>query len=284
MAKVFTFAEVVNEDNDLYNEPVLSQETIGKHMTLIDVSKTDRIRETGLYTRGHQNKWVVGDTYVKMDTLGYESYAEIMACWLMDNIENLKVDFVRYYPCCIAEDGKPIGYGCYCENFLGAQEQEIQLGKILKQYNMDMHIYYDDLIKIIKDKCNLDISDYVLQTLQIDALTRNSDRHLYNMSIIRRNIDESFRLGYIYDNGDGFLSNMVKYPKNQGWQEQYAGVQSKPFKTDFTLPVEGYEPLKIKYWVFRNSIDDVGSEQLNKALWVVDRALKETEGNIWLHV
>lgn len=77
----------------LYTEHVLNPKTLERYTMRIDVQKRQRIKSAAS-SNGNQLKWSYGDFIVKADCLGYESLAEIMACWLLKYIKNFSFEYV----------------------------------------------------------------------------------------------------------------------------------------------------------------------------------------------
>lgn len=273
MGKITCFED---ETVDLYDELIISREVIDKHIKIINVSKEDRT-EFASGSKGMQVKWKLDDIFIKLDCSGFEAVAEIVACWMIGRIKNLKFDYVRYYPCIIVEDGIKLGKGCYSKIFLDDCE-EVTIGKILNDNLKSFSIHYDDLRDLILDETDLDIKDYLDTILCIDALTRNEDRHFHNISLL---LDTKYRFAPIFDNGAAFMSDTISFPFTVDFDTCYYQIQAKPFSIDFNAQIKNVNRLLIDDKELLDSIDDSGSREMKRIKKVLEYSLEDSKNIAW---
>lgn len=263
--------------NNLYSEKYLSKKTFEKHTKVIEVSRAMRAGGA-VGSKGNQRKWKLNDFFIKMNCLGYEDLAEVLTCWVLQRVKNLKFPYVKYYPCKIIENGITLGTGCYSENFLKDAE-EVTFGKILEDNLLPFSIKYDELRDLIYDEADLDCKDYLDTILCLDAITRNEDRHFGNIALNLRG--EKFSFSPIFDNGDSFLSDTIDYPMNADFEMCFWQLQAKPFSCDYNNQIGTVQRLLIDRNSLLDSIDPSGWPELERAKKVLEYALEDSKNIAW---
>lgn len=241
----------------------------------VSVQKEQRLaRQSG--SRGNQLKWVCGDTYVKLDCLGYEGLAEFLVTKLLE-CTDIK-DFVKYTKCKIFEDGTFLGNGCMSMDFLQGYE-EVTFGQILDSNLIGYSASYDEVRDVILDETGVDVKKYVDQILCLDAITANDDRHFNNFALLRGN-DGSYKTAPIFDNGAALLSDVISYPMSAPLLENLKKVQAKPFSIDFLRQLNFVTPITLDPDKFFASVCAVTEEE-KRALDVLEYRINVTRGIAW---
>ncbi len=242
----------------------------------IYVQSNERIGDV-TSSKGNQMKWYSCGKYIKLNCLGYESVAECLVSWFL-KFTNLKPnEYVTYKACVVYEDGKCLGLGCYSEDFLNGGD-EVTVKDILSANVMSFSISYDDLRDFLFDIVKFDVKPYFDKILCLDSITRNDDRHFDNISFIYR--DGVFRPAPIFDNGGACMSDLIMYPMSVDFDTNYKSILAKPFRTNFVSQLQNVDKLVVDYDSFFNSVA-LNSAAAIRALEVLKRGLKETEGIAW---
>lgn len=194
-------------------------------------------------SKGNQRKWVIGNKFLKADTMGYESIAEVLASELEMVVDG--IDFVNYSLCKVIENGK-VFFACESDVFLSGGDRLVSLERILSRYagsEVKRDILFKGLtgknlvskvVKICSDMTNLSeesIMMYLSNMIKLDAILLNEDRHTNNIAFIKGK--EGYRLAPIFDNGLSLLSDLDCYPMGANISMLIRKVKSKPFSTDF---------------------------------------------------
>ena len=214
---------------------------------------------------GNVSKYTNGLQWVKLNDLGYEDIAEVWTTEIL-KISNIK-DYVPYRLCSF--DGVD---GCISENFLKPGEQLYPLGKILYLCGITQS-YLDDrkfstqdrfniVVDAVKSSIGLDITEYLSNTLLLDALILNEDRHLYNLAVIK-DTRGGFRCAPIFDNGASFLSDTSYYPSYVPTAVLVRKVKAEPFSSSFKKQIATLNPtLKIDKDAYLKLMEDAPNDRI----------------------
>lgn len=190
--------------------------------------------------------------WYKQDYLGTEGLSEYAASMLLAGSD---VPYVKYMPCRFLIEKRNV-IGCKSEDFLKPGEQLISTHKLIKtHYGVDIEklivpMSIEDRIQTYVDKivsvtgCK-DFGSYLTKILQLDAVTKNDDRHFNNISLILDK-EGNYRPAPIFDNGGAFLSDQYTYGENLQYDEvliQMNQVTAKPFSEDFDEQMDVCEKL-----------------------------------------
>lgn len=188
-------------------------------------SKTIKVtdRETLITTasKGDQSKWKVGNLWIKADTQGFEGLAEEFSSLFLSCIEN--IDHVPYYTCTIEKENGGRARGCYSESmFRNIDEVYITFHKLYEQ----MGLLFEEIlekqstkerilgtVEYIQSNYGVDITEYLIKTLYIDAMIINEDRHPSNLGLIKDIETNEYRIAPIFDNGLAFLARDTHWGK-----------------------------------------------------------------------
>ena len=190
--------------------------------------------------------------WYKQDYMGTEGLSEYAASMLLSGSN---VPYVKYMPCKFLIEKRNV-IGCKSENFLKQGEQLISTHKLIKiHYGIDIEklivpMSIEDKIQTYVDKVVSvtgyeDFGSYLTKILQLDAVTKNDDRHFNNISFILDK-EGNYRPAPIFDNGGAFLSDQYTYGENLQYDEvlmQMDKVTAKPFSRDFDEQMDVCEKL-----------------------------------------
>lgn len=172
-------------------------------------------------SKGDQSKWKVGNLWVKADTQGFEGLAEEFSSLFLSCIEN--IDYVPYYTCTIEKENGDKARGCYSESmFRNIDEVYITFHKLYEQ----MGLVFEEVlekqstqerilgtVEYIKSNYGVDITEYLIKILYIDAIIINEDRHPSNLGLIKDIGTNEYRIAPIFDNGLAFLARDNQWGK-----------------------------------------------------------------------
>lgn len=219
----------------------------------VKLVSNQKIAETS--SKGNQEKWLDHGKWYKLDQFGYEALAETFTSMLLEysNIEKeTPFCFVRYYMEKLLVHGRE-RTGCSSENFLNPGESIITLGHLFKQHlgssvaevlsrlpsDKKRMIY---LAEATKDITRLDrFPQYLTLLFEIDALVLNDDRHLNNIAVISKR--DTFDYCPIFDQGAGFLSNVMYSPMDIVPKSLISSAQARPFNTTFNRQIKTMQNL-----------------------------------------
>ena len=219
----------------------------------VKLVSNQKIAETS--SKGNQEKWLDHGKWYKLDQFGYEALAETFSSMLLEysNIEReTPFCFVRYHMEKLLLSGRE-RTGCSSENFLQPGESIVTLSHLFKQHlggsvaevlgrltsDKKRMIY---LAEATADITGLrDFSQYMTLLFEIDGLVLNDDRHLNNIA----DISKGYTFDYcpIFDQGAGFLSNVMYSPMDIVPKSLIASAQARPFNTTFNRQIKTMQNL-----------------------------------------
>ena len=259
---------------------------------MIYIDRNDRFLDSST-SKGNQIKWVHNNKYIKADTMGYESVSEALVSEFLKYVKG--IDFVDYTMCKINEDGK-IYEGCCCDNFLSKGEEVVTLYRLLKLYGYidkngnllcDSDKRVEFVISKVRKITEVDIRKYIYDTIKIDYIIRNEDRHLNNICLIKGN--NGYRPAPIFDNGLSLLSDTSDYPlTNIRTDILIRKVKAKPFYTSFEKQFNytDKKPLLLDYDGFIDSLSrcyvEFKDKEFERAAAVLTYNLLNLGGKVWI--
>ena len=192
------------------------------------------------------------NTWYKQDYLGTEGLSE---CAVSQLLAWSGVPYVSYLPSRFFITNKEV-VGAKSENFLTEGESLISAHRLLKKkfgFDIEKAIVPMDIEekirffvdKVIETTGYEDFGVYLTNMLQLDAVTKNDDRHFNNISFIMGK-NGKFRPAPIYDNGGAFLSDQYTYGYNLSYEQTISSmdkVKAKPFSADFDEQLDACEKL-----------------------------------------
>ncbi len=206
-------------------------------------------------SKGNQEKWLDGGKWYKLDQFGYEALAESFASMLLthSNIEkDTPFTFTRYEMERLHVHGRE-RTGCSSSNFLKEGESIVTISHLFKQHLGSS--LAEALGKMSSDKkrmaylaeatANLtglqDFPQYLTLLFEIDALVLNDDRHLNNIAVLAKG--DQFAYCPIFDQGAGFLSNVMYAPMHIAPDNLISQVKAQPFHTTFNRQIRTMQAL-----------------------------------------
>ena len=199
-------------------------------------------------SKGNQEKWheASNDSWYKLDRVGFEALAEAMASEILIKYSNIETELgysiVPYYIDTV-EVHKGTRIASVSPNFL-KEGQSIQTA-----YHILKRVLGPDYQKILADEKTIPnrlkkivdtieqasglryFGEYLTLLFEVDALIGNEDRHLNNIAIIEENGVYSYCP--LFDNGEGFMLDNVKYPFDVETKGLMKHLRAKPFNCRF---------------------------------------------------
>ena len=150
---------------------------------------------------GSQDKWHIRDKWYKIDDFNYEGLSETLASDILkkSNVEKYAI----YNPEKIIYKGKEFS-GCESPHFLKKDERLVECMPLLEKHGISiLGLTIENFVNQIEEITHLSHFDqYLAKMMEFDQLILNSDRHYYNMAVIKN------KTGYDYapffDQGRGF--------------------------------------------------------------------------------
>lgn len=196
---------------------------------------TDDLVKINSTSKGNQIKWYKNGYFIKNNSSGYESVAEVIVSKLLSYSD---LDYVPYEFCTIKCQDRLYTRCCRSLNFLKKEERDITFYRALFQYGLENEpTDYDTLRDNIFQIAGFDCRGYLDNCICLDAITCNEDRHLNNLSLIIGK-NENYKIAPIYDNGLSCLSDLYSYPMDRDYKELIKMVKAKPFFTSFERQLE----------------------------------------------
>jgi hypothetical protein len=202
-------------------------------------------------SKGDQSKWLVGNKWIKENTLGYENMAEYVAYLILNSSTLPKNSFVPYTPCLIEKYDGTVTEGCYSKDFRGLL-QEVTLERlfeanfettddILNNNRYSTKDKFHSIMDKVFDFTGLNISHEVAQMLAFDAFILNEDRHTNNILFLFEPKTETWQLSPIFDHGLSLLSDVKDYPLGKPMSILKRKVKAKPLNSSFTKQLALYQ-------------------------------------------
>lgn len=198
-------------------------------------------------SKGNQIKYLLGTNWIKLDTLRYESLAEVLASQVC---EGLHLSHVKYSLCKIT-DGYTTWNACISEDFTKGYE-EVSLGSIIQQLtgqDIDLEKYnlLADRVKAVYEPLQLLIGydiflQYLTKLFALDCILYNEDRYLYNIAFLKK--ATGLKPAPIFDCGAGLLSDVtIDYHLDVPLEVCLRRIKSKPFSASFKKQTAFFESL-----------------------------------------
>lgn len=219
----------------------------------VKLVSNQKIAETS--SKGNQEKWLDNGKWYKLDQFGYEALAETFTSMLLE-FSSIEKDtpfcFVRYNMERLLVHGRE-RTGCSSENFLKPGEAIVTLSHLFKQYlggsvaEVLGRLPSDKRRMIYLAEATADITglqsfpQYLTLLFEIDSLVLNDDRHLNNIAVISKG--NTFDYCPIFDQGAGFLSNVMYSPMDIVPKSLISCAQARPFNTTFNRQIKAMQNL-----------------------------------------
>lgn len=197
---------------------------------------------TNSSSKGSQIKFYKDGYWYKLNESGREDLSEYIVSKLLECSSLPNSEYVKYELCDVEYKNK-IYKACRSKSFLKEGETYISFEKFYKMMKggnltEDIIIRSDPkerikyVVDFFKETINLDISTYISNTLSLDMLTLNPDRHLNNLGIIVNPEKDEYRCAPIFDNGAALLSNTTQFPMFEELSDLIKNVYGKPFSAN----------------------------------------------------
>lgn len=201
-------------------------------------------------SKGDQSKWLVGDKWLKENTLGYENIAEYVSYLVLSCTTLSKTSYVSYTPCLIEKPDGTVTEGCYSLDFRG-HLQEVTLERLFEvnfettdDILSNTRYSTEDKFRLIMDKVfrftGIDVSQKIAQMLAFDAFILNEDRHTNNILFLYNHKTEAWQLAPFFDHGLSLLSDVKDYPLSVDLPILKRKVKAKPFNSSFKKQLSLY--------------------------------------------
>ncbi len=215
-------------------------------MITIKVTDDDFIPSASL---GTQPKWHIGNQWFKQDfDDADQALSEVIVSRILEK-SNLAAnpltneqDFVKYDFAKIVFNNKAYP-GCVSQDFKREHEEFIPLENYIAQLTgTSLLLVSSQLARTSKDDPARPIRNFVdivtqnglpgyekflTAVIELDALILNSDRHTLNLGVLVQ--DRNLRICPIFDNGQGFFSDIPYNPGADGFRRLKRGVDGMPF-------------------------------------------------------
>lgn len=167
---------------------------------------------------GIQEKFIKNNNYIKVDSKNKNEGLSEEINSLLLSFSNL--DFVKYETKAIFIDKKDTSMNCcVSESFLKENERFETFrnvigfdGMLEYQLTNDINEQFDIIVDRVKDRTNMDCTEYLIKTLSLDIITLNPDRHLNNLGVIKNENTLEYKLAPCFDNGLSLMANFSLYP------------------------------------------------------------------------
>ena len=265
---------------------------------VFSVKDEDLVSSEGT-SKGNQEKWKKDGYWIKRNFLGYESLAEEVSSILMSCVKNL--NHVKYSRCKVSYKGITSDDYCCSKDFLNPGESIVNVGRLIKSLDsnlysnlVDLHSYEraKKIIEFINMETGFNITNYLGNSIYLDSLILNEDRHLFNLALIKTN--EGYTECPVFDNGLSLLSDLREYPMNRKLIDNIVDCKSRPFSDSFSTQVRmfnelGVPPLEVDFKSFYNRIDKLKVSKkeedfLERCLDVLDYTSNKLEGYSWVTI
>lgn len=255
------------------------------------VNKPNKLKQLTTL-KGNQIKWFKDNYFIKADTNGYESIAELITSILLKHTKT--IDYVEYNLCEI-ETEDDLLVDCYSENYIKDDNTSLSILKYLTEdeitklskYRDKEHVRY--FLDIFNNKQNItfNMEEYLSKIFLIDTLILNEDRHLNNINLILTE-DNKILPAPIFDNGLFLLSRTSKYGYERITDELFNSVKAKPFNNDFHTQLNyfNWKPLIIDYenliYELNNTKPEFKKMEFDRAKYILIQRLEKERGYLWI--
>ena len=199
-------------------------------------------------SKGNQEKWYDKEinAWYKLDRIGFEALSEAVASEILRKYSNIEKELgyqIVPYRIDSVDVHKAKRNASISPNFL-KEGQSIQTA-----YHILKRVLGSDYQKVLADEKTIpnrlkkivdtieaisglqNFGQYLTLLFEVDALIANEDRHLNNIAIIEEN--GTYQYCPLFDNGEGFMLDNVKYPFDVETKGLMKHLRAKPFQCRF---------------------------------------------------
>lgn len=192
-------------------------------------------------TGGKLLKWKSGNKFIKTSTyqltienehqFNYESYAEVIASAIAIK---LGINAIEYNLCKVIIDNRTETIGCESEDFRNIGESYLSIAELIR-FGIIRPTYINDpqAYTIMHNELSSipGFIDTLTQTIYLDSLVLNTDRHFGNFGILSKPTGE-VRTAPIFDNGNSMTCD--KPSTDFKYNENLLNIlRCKPFNINF---------------------------------------------------
>lgn len=201
--------------------------------------------------KGNQTKLKKRYIFLKLDSLGYEGFAEYVAYRVISCSTLPKELVVEYFPADITFDDGHVEHGCTSVDFRPKHHNIVYAKGLIERHgfstdylrrNCSATERFDSLCLALNICTRLDTKEYISNILLIDAFICNEDRHLNNICFIQNIETGAYSFAPIFDNGGSFLSYTDDYPLYTPTLINLRNVKSKTIAKEFDKQLDGCNP------------------------------------------
>ena len=232
-------------------------------------------------SKGNQEKWynAENNSWYKLDKVGFEALAEAVASEILINYSNIESELgyeIVPYSIETVDVHRKERIACASPNFLSSG-QSIQtayhilkrvMGSEYQQILAEESTIQKRLALIVdtveKSTGLTNFGQYLTLLFEVDALIANEDRHLNNIAVLE--CRGKYNYCPIFDNGEGFMLDNIKYPFDIQAKSMTKNLRAKPFNCRFgkllTVSRELYGPqLEINFG--KKDIEEIVEKHLH---------------------
>lgn len=257
--------------------------------------------------RGNQGKWVLNGAFYKADEYGYEAAAEYLTTEILRQSNMTEyapyVIVPRGYSragiakhCCMSPDFLALNPGCRevtLYEFLQSHLSEEALEGLTDPHSKShaRHALAETIapvVELVESKTGLsDFGGYVTAIMELDALTRNDDRHINNISLLQFP-NGLWKKAPVFDNGSGFgawgkeATIGCVHGVTGPWlfnEARYYKVGARPFSSSFEKQVKACRQLYGPRLQIKEDIDL--TEAFARISDVYGKAVAERMESVW---
>lgn len=198
-----------------------------------------KLRELSLVSssKGNQRKWYNDskNTYIKEQFFYQGKYwddwkVEMLSCELTRNLD-VGVSVLKQEAVKLASGTYAVESYDFCKDGYTF----VTYYRILKKAGLEFEEYvfpmdrFNSIVDTVQDKCNLDISNYLVVMCVLDYILLNEDRHLNNIGVLEKN--GKYTLAPLFDFGLGLFEHDRRY-ENKTYDAAVNRIAGKPFCED----------------------------------------------------
>lgn len=195
-------------------------------------------------SKGNQNKYYdlnnhlyIKEQFFYQGVYWKDSYVEYIVSRLSKMTDTLGIKIVHQKVVTLS-NGK---LACVSKDFCYNTDYEwISLGRLLNKLPIKelgkSYKVFTTLVNLVKDKCNIDITDYLIVMIVFDYLIGNEDRHYNNIGVLRNQVTGEFSIAPLFDFGLGLFEHDLRYRGKQ-LNNAILLMEGKPFHNDLSKPV-----------------------------------------------
>lgn len=223
-------------------------------------------------SKGNQEKWYEKSTdrWYKLDRIGFEAFSEAVSSEILRKYSNVETELgyriVPYWITSVAVHGGKRN-ASVSPNFLGEGQSVRTVYHILKRVlgpdyqailakERTIPRRIAKIVDSVEQVSGLsDFGAYLTLLFEVDALFANEDRHLNNIAVLAGT--NGYEYCPIFDNGECFMLDNVRYPFDVETRGMVGNLRAKPFGCRFGTLLSASRKLYGEQLKMECSIEDV---------------------------